>query len=156
VVQTATPSLETHCDIIAHNEAIAHHLHNVGEGNWNELSVNTIFQTYKDVAVKTTSAGFEDTTKWGATAPIKGYMFFDWEKQETGPNTNNYVGGDLGDKDHMEYCEISADGKSYTVWQNDGFQAPYKVTKQFVDDYNGQGGGLKTGVLSQAYFVRLN
>ena len=115
VAQTCSDTTQDHCDIIAQNLAVAAGLTNTASGNLNILSVNDTYNRYQSSAVQTTPQGFVGTGN-----VVRGYMFFDWVKKETYNGSDEWIAGDLGDMDHMEFCEISADGLGYTVWQNNG------------------------------------
>ena len=53
----------------------------------------------------------------------------------------------------MEYCEISADGLSYTQWYTNGTTAPVPHTSTFAADSNGIGTGNPNSTM---VFVPLN
>jgi len=99
----------------------------------NALTVDQIYK--QDYANKV------DTTPWngpdgtGTNAGKKGFLFFDWAST-----------GAAGVKEHMEYCEISADGLSYTQWYTDGVKTPEKHTFAFAKDKNGFATHLFSGL----------
>ena len=126
--QVCTNPSDYHCDIIAYNKAVEHGITNPGTGDWNRINVNTIYNDQ-----------FASKAENKPIAGSKGYIFYDWAST---PGTA---------KDHMEYYECSADGKTYTVWETNGLDTPVPKTYTYSIDNNGKGG---TG--STAVFVQLN
>ncbi|AEJ20321.1 hypothetical protein [Gracilinema caldarium] len=119
--QVCTNPDDYHCDIIAYNEAVEHGVSNPGTGDWNKVTVNTIYEN-------------QFATKAGASfsANQKGYIFYD--------------DGNDGTMDHMEYFEASADGHHYTVWTTDGKNNPTPTVYDYNSDINGH---AKTGTIAK-------
>jgi len=72
----------------------------------------------------------------------KGFVFFDWGGNSASNRDGVY--------DHVEYCEFSSDGKTYTIYQNNGQTTPVATIYTTSKDSNGQG-----GVGTKAVFVPL-
>jgi len=110
--QVCTNPDDYHCDIKAYNEAVRHGVSNPGTGDWNKVTVNTIYQNQ-----------FASRASSSFSANQKGYIFYD--------------DGNDGTMDHMEYFEASADGHHYTVWTTDGKNNPTPKVYDYYSDING-------------------
>lgn len=133
--QTCSNKDNVHCDIIAWNHAVDAGLNPAGNGNnnWdgNKLTVDEIYNKhYADEAVEFNSD----------LAGKKGYIFYDWE-------------GD-GKFDHIEYCEVDANGAGYSFYNNDGHEKSEEYYhRYFIEDNNA---GAENGGLGKLKFVALN
>lgn len=123
------------CDVYAWNLALEKGFDPRGTDgvNWsNNLTVREIFNSHYALDVTSMTAG------------AKGFVFYDW------------AGNGLNGKEHMEYCEVSSDGSSYTNWQTDGEITP-TPTPYPMSDKNGHaaGNGTQSGQGTMV-FIRLN
>ncbi len=79
-------------------------------------------------------------TKTTGTTNAEGYIFYDWE-------------GD-GKFDHIEYCEVDANGAGYSFYNNNGYEKDEKYYhRYFMEDNNA---GAKPNSTGKLKFVALN
>lgn len=124
-----------HCDIIAWNHAVDAGLDPRGEGgtDWNANN-KTVDQIYNEHFVG------KDVDFDGNQAGKMGYILYDWE-------------GD-GEYDHIEFGSISADGLSYSFYNNGGFEnGEFYDTRYFENDSNAHADNAGNGVVR---FIPLN
>lgn len=127
---------QSHCDIIAWNHAVDAGLNPAGDNNdaWdgNKMLVDEIFNRYYA----------DEATEFDSNlAGKKGYIFYDW----TGDGTY----------DHMEYCEVDANGAGYNFYLNEGKinEDAQWVQRLFSRDKNAHAKADSTGTIK---FVALN
>ena len=124
-----------HCDIYAWNLAIKNgldpRLGKSAEMDLNNQTVDTMYKSYykgKEAAFSSASAG------------KKGMLVYDW-------------GGTSSAKDHIEYVEISYDGKGYNLYKTDGIATPVKEYRTFTNSPTAK---ADTSKGSSVVFIPLN
>ena len=133
--QVCTNPNADHCDIYAWNLAIDNGL-DPRKGLQTELNLNwaTVDQMY-NFYYKGKSKSFNSTA-----AGKKGMLVYDW-------------GGTTSAKDHIEYVEVSSDGKGYTLYKTNGVDAPKSEYRYFSSSPNARADVSKG---SSVTFIPLN
>ena len=141
--QICTEPAKEHCDIIAWNHAVDAGLNPTGKDGvvWdgNNFTVDQLFdEHYAGSAMEFNSD----------CAGLEGFLFYDWD------------GADANEEyhyEHIEFCRVSADGQSYSYFNNEGFEIgeSYENNISFKNDPNAHARNPSSGGTGHVVFVPL-